>query len=109
MVSVIESLVGRMGGRHLAAALAVLVAVLCLGSVAPAPAAEAGCPGHDGSPRLCSQAGSVDPLPTVVPLILPVGTEFAPVAWLPASPPPRRAMSRHAGPASPRAPPFSLL
>jgi hypothetical protein len=107
MMTVMEKALGRMRGRHLAAGLTILVALLCLGSVAPASAAEAECPGHDGSPRLCSQAGSIDPLPAVVPLVSPAGTDFGPVAWLPVSPPRCAVTWRHASPASPRAPPFS--
>ncbi|MGH2669259.1 MAG: hypothetical protein ACRDH5_09130 [bacterium] len=108
VMTAIRSVLTRIGARGLAAGLAVLVLPLCVVSVAPAPAAEAGCSSADASPKLCSQSGVSDPLLAVAPQVPPIEARFAPAVGLFASSHPRPAVSLHAGPAAPRAPPFSL-
>jgi hypothetical protein len=104
----IESSLTRWTVQSLAAGLAVLVLAFCAGSAPPAPAAEAGCATADASPKLCSQSGVSDPLLVVAPQVPPIEATFAPAVGSFASSYPRPAVSLHADPAAPRAPPFSL-
>lgn len=107
-MTTVGNILTRIGARGLVAGLAVLVLAFCVMSVAPAPAAEAGCASADASPKLCSQSGVSDPILAVAPQVPPIEAKFAPAVRLFASSHPRPAVSLHAGPAAPRAPPFSL-
>ncbi len=95
------------GGCGLAALLAVLMAAFCLSSVAPAAAADPGCPGFAPSLRTCAQPGAPDPIPVIVQGALPVQGTEVPTGWLPLAPLPQGLFQLHAGPSTPRAPPFS--
>ncbi len=92
----------------IAAALVVLVLAFCLSSVAHA-AADLGCQGAEPCPRICNQSGTFDPIPVlVVDQVSPLHLGLASIRWLSLAPLPLLASHSHAGPSSPRAPPFFL-
>lgn len=94
--------------RGVGAALVVLALTFCLWSLAPAAAADFGCQGYAGSPGMCGESATLDPVPDVVPAAPPVLWSQTDWTRLPALPLPLAATLLHRGSSTPRAPPVSL-
>jgi hypothetical protein len=91
-----------------AAVLAVLVMAFCLSSLTPAMAGDAGCQVPEPSARICGQSGDPHSISVAVQDVAPVLGASASTAWPPVASLPVVVSQFHAGPSTPRAPPFFL-
>ncbi len=92
--------------RGVAAALVLFVPAFCLLGAAPVVAADAECAGYHVSAKVCGQSGPSEPLPGVIPHVLPVQDVEFPAAWLAGTPNSDPVLQLRAAPSSPRAPPL---